>query len=878
MKKMILLSLLVFSQCVEAQFSFDFEDAGTTGWIFCQPGSWGIDDVTPLEGSYSMHHVLDNSVASSDAAMLSIAGLCPSCGTVTWEFLIRHGADPSSSNRWLYLLMSDAGPDEICSGSSINGYAAGVNLTGYDDTLRLWHLSDGKAEVILSTDINWQNDIGVDNCACIRVARTEEGLWTLDVAWGISQEADTWEQGAWGSSEDIWSGFEETLHAVRYAGIVYVYTATRDMLLWIDDVSVDGVFIPDVTAPAIESVVALGPCLLQVTLDEEPDGSFMEEGNISLEDGPPIISIVKVSATVFRLCLTEKSPNRKPGLLTVGRICDESGNCRADASFTFTPAYAATGDIVISEIMADPSPPVDLPEREYLEITNRTADSLYCGEALLIAGNDTCILPPEWIRAGESIILCSLSAESDMNRFGRTTALPGFPAVNDGGEVIALRSNSGSLLHAVSYTPDFLGDGPRSGGGWSAELADMDNPFDEPEAWYPSVDPSGGTPGRSNSMQVTTIDSRCPRALAVWPRSDDTICVLFDETVILYEGVTWMADGEESFPALPADPADRLMLVALHGKLNQGQVATIQVPSTITDFAGNQVCQAVVRTGLPSAPMPGDILFNELLFDPFPGCEDYIEFYNTSGKTIDLADLKLAGSTSSAATAFTEIPRQLLPGEYMAITTDRDAVLEIYPSAVNDAIYQSGRLPSMPDDEGSLVLYDHSLNVIDRVEYSSAMHMLFLSGVEGVALEKASPELQSDVSANWHSASETSGWGTPGAPNSVTVSISENDQGLTLSSTRVSPDGDGFEDILSVSVYPGGSDNVISVSIYSDRGYVVKHLATRSAAGAGTVFIWDGTSDDGAILQAGLYIILAESINTAGQPQRWKKVCAVVYR
>jgi len=871
MKKMILLSLLVFSQCIEAQYSFDFEDAGAMEWFFSQPGSWAVDDVNPLAGSYSLHHVLDNSVASSDAAMFSIAGLCPSCGTVTWEFVIRHGADPSSSNRWLYLLMSDAGPGEIISGSAISGYAVGVNLTGYDDTLRLWHLTGGKAEVVVSTDINWQYDVGIESSAYLKAIRTAEGLWTLDLACGTGQ-------GAWGETEGSWSGFAETIHTARYAGILYVYTATRDMLLWIDDVSVDGVFIPDITAPAVESVVALGPYLLQVTLDEEPDGSFMESGNISLQDGPAITGTTRVSATVFRLSLAEKITNREPRLLTLGRICDGSGNCLEDASFAFTPVYAVTGDIVISEIMADPSPPVNLPEREYLEITNRTGDSLYCGDGLLIAGNDTCILPPEWIRAGESIILCSSAAEGDMSRFGRAMALPGFPSINDGGEILALRSNSGSLLHAVSYTPDFLGDGPRSGGGWSAELADMDNPFHEPEAWYPCLDPSGGTPGRSNSVHVMTIDSRCPRALAVWPRSDDTVCVLFDETVINTEGASWRADGEDTSPAVPADPSDRLMLVPLQDKLYQGQTVTLQVPASVTDFAGNQVCQAVLRTGLPAEPMPGDILFNELLFDPFPGCEDYIEFYNNSAKTIDLSALKLAGSTSRAALAFTEIPRQLLPGEYVAITTSRDAVLGMYPCAGYDAVYQSGRLPSMPDDEGTLVLYDRALSIIDRVEYSYKMHLLFLSGVEGVALEKASPELQSDVSGNWHSASETSGWGTPGAPNSVTVTGSENVQGLALSSTRVSPDGDGFEDLLSVSVYPGGSDNVISVTIYNDRGYVIRSLATRVTAGAGASFIWDGTSDDGGRLPAGLYIIIAESINTTSQPRRWKKVCAMVYR
>jgi flagellar hook assembly protein FlgD len=68
------------------------------------------------------------------------------------------------------------------------------------------------------------------------------------------------------------------------------------------------------------------------------------------------------------------------------------------------------------------------------------------------------------------------------------------------------------------------------------------------------------------------------------------------------------------------------------------------------------------------------------------------------------------------------------------------------------------------------------------------------------------------------------------------------------------------------------------VTIYNDRGYVIRRLATRIAAGSGASFIWDGTSDDGGRLPSGLYIIMAESINPTGQSRRWKKVCAMVYR
>ncbi len=104
----------------------------------------------------------------------------------------------------------------------------------------------------------------------------------------------------------------------------------------------------------------------------------------------------------------------------------------------------AMGDVVISEIMADPSPPVKLPAREYLEITNRTTDSISLERWMLIATNDTSFLPKAWIRPGEYIILCASSGKTDLSLYGRVICPPSFPTLNDGGEVIALRDAGGS--------------------------------------------------------------------------------------------------------------------------------------------------------------------------------------------------------------------------------------------------------------------------------------------------------------------------------------------------------------------------------------------------------------------------------------------------
>ncbi|HUW92003.1 MAG TPA: hypothetical protein VMV74_02480, partial [Bacteroidales bacterium] len=229
MKKIIALLSVLLPLCISAQVSFSFEDGSAGGWIFNAADRWNTDNVNPLNGLYSLHHVFDNSEAATDVAVFSIAGLCPDCSETTWEFTVRHGADPSSSNKWSFILASDTGTDGIITGAGFSGFAAGVNFSGYDDTLRLWHILEGKVNVLISTEVNWQNDIGTDGVATIKVTRLPGGEWTMLVeswgtepgAWGMEHGAGSVKKGAW-SKEHEEKGKEGNENSLwKYAGISY---------------------------------------------------------------------------------------------------------------------------------------------------------------------------------------------------------------------------------------------------------------------------------------------------------------------------------------------------------------------------------------------------------------------------------------------------------------------------------------------------------------------------------------------------------------------------------------------------------------------------------------------------------------------------------
>jgi hypothetical protein len=182
----------------------------------------------------------------------------------------------------------------------------------------------------------------------------------------------------------------------------------------------------------------------------------------------------------------------------------------------------------------------------------------------------------------------------------------------------------------------------------------------------------------------------------------------------------------------------------------------------------------------------------------------------------------------------------------------------------------------MPDDKGHLILYNRRLEKIDEVFYDEDMHYPLLSGSEGISLEKIRVNSLSADRSQWHSASEVSGWGTPGAPNSVLTEEAESTGRVTFSSTRITPDNDGNEDFLVIDLTLAGFGNIISVTVFDETGSFVKKIADNVLGGSKVSIVWDGTADDEKLAETGIYVILITVFDDTGKIRKWEKVCTVI--
>src|SRR6185369_12806960 len=106
----------------------------------------------------------------------------------------------------------------------------------------------------------------------------------------------------------------------------------------------------------------------------------------------------------------------------------------------------------ITEIMADPSPRVNLPNAEYIEIRNVSKAAFNLNGWKLSDATSTGTINATFILQPDSIaILCSTGNVSTFSPFGRTIGVTSFPSLDNDGDLHSLRSPQGKTIHAVSY-------------------------------------------------------------------------------------------------------------------------------------------------------------------------------------------------------------------------------------------------------------------------------------------------------------------------------------------------------------------------------------------------------------------------------------------
>ncbi|HCY40915.1 MAG TPA: hypothetical protein DHV48_06090 [Prolixibacteraceae bacterium] len=304
--------------------------------------------------------------------------------------------------------------------------------------------------------------------------------------------------------------------------------------------------------------------------------------------------------------------------------------------------------------------------------------------------------------------------------------------------------------------------------------------------------------------------------------------------------------------------------------------------SGISDLSGKIMVPETRMFSYSFPPEKGSVLINEVLFNPFSGGVDFVELVNVSELTIPVHRLKLATRNDTLAlkqiyVVSTE-KRYLKPGELLVCTKDPAIISAQYFSHNPENFCTMKSFPTFPDDAGTVVLLNDSLEVIDEFSYSAKMHSPFLADEEGVSLERISPEKPTADRSNWASAAASVGFATPGLPNSQTNGETEIQDEITCEPKAFSPNGDGYNDDLNIQYKFNKPGYIVNVRIFDVAGRQVKFLVKNQSLAQEGSWLWDGKNESGQKMGIGVYIVLVEVFDQEGQVKRFKEACTITDR
>ena len=550
--------------------------------------------------------------------------------------------------------------------------------------------------------------------------------------------------------------------------------------------------------------------------------------------------------------------------------------CTFSSQHTCYGQGAGFPNLCITEIMADPDPSNGLPVAEFIEIFNNGIDSVSLAGWTIFDGSNK-ILPNLTITSGEYIIICANSDTASFSIYGKCAGISSISLTNSG-EKIALRQPSGFPVDSVVYSDSWLGSSYKKDGGWSLEKLDLEYSCQVPQNWKPSENNLGGTPGMTNSVNGVFSDDQPPTLLRAYCENDSTVVLLFNESLAtnsITDYQNYSINPPVSLQTIEATGTDLMNIrLTFESAFTKDIIYKITV-SSITDCSGNEIVNNnQTRFGLADSVVENKIVINEILFDPFAEGSDFVEIYHKGNRIIDLSTVSFASIDAETnepdqIEKISETPWLIFPGDYVVITEDPEGVAQQYRSSYPFGFLQMDDLPSMNIDEGHIALL-HENKRVDEVKYEAGFHFELLEQTKGLSLEKINPDMNSLQPSSWHSASPSSGFATPGLKNSQYNDFINNEQVVSLSPELFSPDNDGLDDVVTISLHAGEGGYISNYWIYNSSGQIIFRNDENNLLASATHFTWDGIDENGTRAPLGIYVVFIELFNLKGDIKKYK--------
>jgi len=844
-----------------AQFFDDFTDGDFTA----DPVWQGDLSVFIVNGTQQLQ--LNNTVAAS--SQLHSPNAMTTLDEHEWRVRVKQSFSGSSSNFGRVYLVSDQ-PD--LSGP-LNGYYLQFGEAGSSDAIELFEQTGTTSTSICrgtETAIANPFDVGV------QVIRDASGNWQLSV------------DPMGGTNYILQASGPGIAHTTSNTiGVTCTYTVSNADKFYYDSFYAGPIQV-DNTPPTVLSASIIAVDQVEVLFSEPVDETTAEDpNNYTVIPFNGVTTAVRngLDPAKVTLLLTAAMVNGNTYTLTVNGVQDLAGNASVNSSTDFAyvvPIAAEFRDVVINEIMADPTPTVGLPDVEFVELYNATSDRVFDLAGWTFGDGGTPVtLPTYTLAPGEYVVLMANASLPLFPSITNKIGVPSLPALNNDTDPLDLRDENAFSIDNVTYALSWYQDAVKDDGGWTLEQIDPTAPCSGASNWRASNATLGGTPGTQNSIYAIVPDIQAPSLVAVQVPNASTLEVVFSEDMdasSLVGGNYFITPTIATGDVFPN--GSNGATIVLLDPLAVGTVYSLVVED-VSDCTGNLIGANNTATfGLPEAVAVGDVVINEVLYDPVGTGSDMVELYNQSTKILSLAGWQMANVSDGVVGAplvITSAATLLVPGGYVLLCEDQANIVLNYPQSRTDRFLVTD-LPSYNNENGSVVLQAPDGTQLDRFDYDDDLHFALLNKTEGYSLERVDPDRPTSDNTNWQSAADVAGKATPGFQNSQYAPSPDPNGEMTIEPAIFSPDNDGFQDVLTIAYrmdQPGFAGNI---TIYDPAGREALKLMENELLGTSGAVSWNGILDSGSLGRMGPYIVVFEAFDLGGNVERYKQTVTLAHR
>ena len=832
MRTLFFIAFYAVPLLLSAQFFDDFS-AGLHNWR----GDTALFSITPdyrlqLDGGDSSRAVLLREVHQMD--------------TLLWYGRIALDFQPSNANRLVIHLIMEAGP-------LTEGYILSLGETGRDDALRLIKTEQGTERPLIA------------------LHHPSFGDEKLEFEYSLGYKRDTWTLSLYFPNGDtVTQSITDTLMIPQsfLFALDCRFTATRSDRFYFDDLGV-GRLPVDTTPPVLTEVQPIDNRMVLLKYSEKLDTQVLPLVWIHPKLG--VQSVIHLGDSSLLLTLSSSIKNALTYRVEVQGTADYYGNVMPADTGYFKYIQiddAQPYDLIITEIMADPSPPKALPDCEYVEIYNNSDKYFDLSDYTLADAGRQVFLPDSIMAPGQYLVFVDESCADLFEGFANIVPVSDLPSLNNDGDHLSLVDFAGRLIHEVAYEKSWYGDAARSEGGWSLEMIDKRDLCRAAKNWKAADFHRCGSPGAVNSVRDEDRQLKAPRLVSIAATSERTIVLEFDQRISELASLVAISP---SLGQVYSRVDDARMTVYVEKELQAGQPYLVVIDSVRNCQEKSFELGISDWVYLPIRPDSGEVLVNEVLFNPHTGGSDFLEIHNPTSQFFKVENLCVQVMTEDTIYECSGQRLVMAPESYIAITKDSQGLKSFYNCGRQFYLLD---LPSIPDDGGELRLFHFSGGrqyMLDRAIVREDWHSKALKDANGVSLERRRSDVPATAAYSWHSASEYVGFATPGLVNSQQfIEDSTEASWLSVPHDAFSPNGDGHKDLLNITIHPDKSGYNLRLDVVDLSGRVVQRIADNALTGRQQHYYWDGYSADHHPQPVGIYILVAELAHPDGDLLRFK--------